>query len=34
MTYEAFKILNLDTLEDRHTKVCDCAIIKFIGLHF
>jgi hypothetical protein len=34
MTYEVFKTLNLDTLEDGHTKVCECAIIKLIGLHF
>jgi hypothetical protein len=34
MTYEVLKILNLNILEDRHTKVHDCAIIKFFGFHF
>ncbi len=34
MTYELLKTLNLDTLEDRHTKVCDCAIKKNFGFHF
>jgi len=34
VTYEIFKTLNLDTFKDRHIKVCDCAIIKFLSLHF
>ncbi len=34
MTYEVLKILNFDNFKDRHTKVCDCVIKKFFGLHF
>jgi hypothetical protein len=34
MTYETLKTLNLNTLEDGHTKACDYAIKKLIGLHF
>jgi len=34
MTYEIFKIVNLDILEDRHTNVRDYAIKKLLGLHF
>jgi len=34
VTYEVFKILNLDTLKDRNTKVHHNVIIQLLGLHF
>lgn len=34
MIYEILKTLNLDTLEDKHTKVHDYVIKKFINLRF
>jgi hypothetical protein len=34
MTYEVFKTLNLDTLEDRNTKVHHNVIVELFGLYF